>query len=680
MRARVAWSVVGLSVVALVLDTAFTAAHRPLLSEETWADHGWPFALLTGAGCAVMGALVISRHPRHPLGWLLCVGSLISVTRATEAYSVWVLDGDGPGSPYWAHVSAWVSSLVGWPAFTAVIMIFFLSPDGHLLSPRWRWAVGVTLTGLGLHTLGTLTISPGEFVYGEEYGNTSPSGPLLNVGVALVAAGLVASVVSLTLRLRTARDDLRRQLLWIVSSAAALAFGVIVVLAVQGDQETWVAALPLHVAYLAFPLCVAVAVLRHRLMDIDVIVNRALLLTLATALVAVGYVLVVVLVGLAIGGSADRFWPSLLATAVVAMAFQPLRGRVVRVADRLAFGAAAAPYEALADLSRRLRDSPDPADLLPAVADAAAHAVNAARATALLHVDAGPDRSAVWPPHSAADAAASRVEIPVADRGERLGSITIEMRAGHPLRPREQKLLAHLADQAGLGFRNARLTAELSGEVDQLSQRNDELIESRRRLVIAGDAERSRLERSIGRQVVRHLEPLPGQLVDLSHLHRAAGAELDAATISPLVDSLNTALEGLREITRGVFPAQLARSGLEIALGSLMARAGPDTHLAVRDSARGRRFEPGVEAAAYFCALEAVQGSGNAATVTLGVQDEHLHLVITHRERDELPSGPMHDRVEAAGGTLSTTTTSGQTVVEILVPVPERSATSVVPA
>ena len=87
--------------------------------------------------------------------------------------------------------------------------------------------------------------------------------------------------------------------------------------------------------------------------------------------------MVVVLVGLAVGGSTAGFWPSLLATAVVALAFQPLRRRVVRVADRLAFGAAAAPYEALADFSRRLGDSPDPADLLPAVADAAAQAVNA---------------------------------------------------------------------------------------------------------------------------------------------------------------------------------------------------------------------------------------------------------------------------------------------------------------
>jgi len=74
--------VLGLAVLAGVLDTVFTAAYRPLLSESTWADHGWPLAPLAGVGCALMGALIVSRHPRHPLGWLLSVASLLSVTLA----------------------------------------------------------------------------------------------------------------------------------------------------------------------------------------------------------------------------------------------------------------------------------------------------------------------------------------------------------------------------------------------------------------------------------------------------------------------------------------------------------------------------------------------------------------------------------------------------------------------
>ena len=297
MRLRVAWAVVALTTVAFILDTVFTAAHRPLLSEATWADHGWPLAPLAGLGYAVMGALIISRYPRHRLGWLMLAASLLSVTLATDAYSTWVLDGDGPGSAYWAHVAAWAGPLVGWPAFTAQIIIFLTAPDGRLLSARWRWVVLLAAAGLTLHTLGTLTIHPSEVVVGEDFGNRAVSLPLLTVGWMLVAAALIASVVSLVLRLRRAKDDERLQLLWIASAAALLALGVVCILAIpriQGEEGTWLAALPLRVAQVAVPVCVAVAVLRHRLVAIDLILNRALMFTLATVVVAVGYVGVVV--------------------------------------------------------------------------------------------------------------------------------------------------------------------------------------------------------------------------------------------------------------------------------------------------------------------------------------------------------------------------------------------------
>ena len=519
MRSRLAWAVVALTTVAFILDTVFTAAHRPLLSEATWADHGWPLAPLAGTGYAVMGALIISRYPRHRLGWLLCAASLLSVTLATDAYSTWVLDGGGPGSAYWAHVAAWAGPLLGWPAFTAQIIVFLTAPDGHLLSPRWRWAAWVALAGLTLHTLGTLTIRPGEVVVGEDFGNRAVSLPLLTVGWMLVAAALIASVVSLVLRLRRAKDDERLQLLWIASAAAMLALGVVCILAIpriQGEEGTWLAALPLRLAQLAVPVCVAVAVLRHRLLAIDLILNRALVFALATGMVAVGYVVVVVLAGAAVGGSAEGFWPSLLATAVVALAFQPVRGRVVRIADRLAFGAAAAPYEALAEFSRRLGESPDPRALLPAVADAAGRAVNAHRVTVTLHVDAEPDETASWPPQGRLprEALRSRCRWPTVGR---LGRIEVTMPPGHALRPHQRRLLRDLAEQTALAFRNARLTAELSGDVDRLARRTQDLAESRRRLISAGDAERSRLERAISRQVTPHLAPLPDRL---RHAHR----------------------------------------------------------------------------------------------------------------------------------------------------------------
>jgi signal transduction histidine kinase len=668
VHARIAWSVVALVAVAVLLDTVFTAAHRSLLSEATWADHGWPLAPLASVGCALMGALIVSRYPRQPLGWLLGAASLLSVTLAAEAYSDWVLEGDGPGSAYWAHVVAWAAPLIGWPAFAALIMIFLIAPDGHLLSPGWRWAARITVAGVLLHTLGSLLQRPDDFIHGEQYDGGALSTLFLTVGYLLVAAGLIASAVSLVLRLRRARDDVRRQVLWIASAAAFLAFGVVVILVVprlQGEEGTWLTALPLHLAQVTVPLCVAVAVLRHRLMEIELIVNRALVLTMATGLAAIGYVLVVVAVGLAVGGGAGGFWPSLLATAVVAMAFQPVRRRVVTIADRLAFGAAAAPYEALADFSRRLGDSTDPSAVLSTVADAAANAVNASRASVVLHVDAGPDRQAVWPPFGENDPASACVEVPVVNRGERLGSITVVMPAGRPLRSREQRLLADLADQAGMAFRNARLTAELSGQVEQLGHRTRELTESRRRLISAGDAERSRLERAIARQVLQHLAPVPNRLEELSGPNARVPTGPEASPLEPLIASLNAALEALREITRGVFPAQLARAGLPAALASLLARTGRTQRLVVEKAASGRRFDPRIEAAAYFCVAEAARDLEDPVAVAMTVHDDRLSLVVSGNDGGELPLGHMRDRVEAAGGSVSTTCGHGRTVVEI---------------
>jgi GAF domain-containing protein len=492
----------------------------------------------------------------------------------------------------------------------------------------------------------------------------------------MVAGGLGASAVSLVLRVRRARDDSRRQLLWIASSAAALAFGVAVVLAVpqiQGAEKSWLAALPLNLAYFAFPLAVAVAVLRHRLVEIDLIVNRALVLAMATGVAAVGYVLVVVLVGLVVDGGTRGFWPSLFATAFVALAFQPLRGRVVRVADRLAFGPAAVPYEALAEFSRRLEDSAESLDLLPAVAEAAGSAVRASRATALLHVEAGPDLSADWSSSGAGDQVGSLVEVPVLDRGEQLGSITVVMPAGRPLRSREQRLLADLADQAGLAFRNARLTAELSGQVVQLDRRNRELADSRRRLITAGDAERSRLERSIAGQVVPHLTPLPGRLDQLA-LPDLEASNLDPAALGPLLDSLNDALEALREITRGVFPAQLARSGLHPALLSLFARSGGPARLVVEESASGR-FDPGVEAAAYFCVLESMN-HGSAVSVVVEVRDDVLRVELVGVEGDGSALGHMRDRVEAVGGSVTMSAPGRDLRVDVRLPAPQPATAS----
>jgi signal transduction histidine kinase len=671
MRARIAWLVVAVTGAAIILDTVFTGAHRSLLSEATWADHGWPLAPLASAGCAVMGALILSRYPGHPLGWLLCVSSLLAVTLAGEAYTSWVLEGGGPGSRQWAHGIGWAAPLLGWPAFTALILVFLLAPDGRLPSRRWRWALWVTGAGLALRTVGWLLMDPAQYVKGQEYGGSLVVTAVLTVGYLLVATGLVASAASLVVRLRRSKDDVRRQLLWIASAAALLVVGVVAILAIprlQGQEGTWLAALPLRLAQVAVPVCVAVAVLRHRLVQIDLVLNRALVLALATSVVAAGYVVIVVVSGFVVTGGLAGFWPSVAATAVVAVAFQPLRRGIVRIADRLAFGEAAAPYEALADFSRSLDERPDPEALLPALARAAGVAVHAHHTSVRLQVDHGPDRDAHWT-HQGQDAVGtSTARIPIVHGAQPLGSLEVVMPAGRPLRAKDHRLLADLADQAGLGFHNARLSAELAGQVEQLRRHTIHLAESRRRLITAGDAERSRLERAVADEVLLHVGQLPDRLRQLAVGSQPGRQEL-GASLTPLIDSLTSALEALREITRGVFPAQLTRSGLPSAVGSLLARPSNRGRMVIGAEMRGRRFDPGIEAAVYFCIAEAARELEHPVMVRLEVREDHLNVVLTGANPMRgLSVLNMRDRVDAVGGSIGVRADAGDTTITVDVP------------
>jgi hypothetical protein len=145
-------------------------------------------------------------------------------------------------------------------------------------------------------------------------------------------------------------------------------------------------------------VCAGVAILRYRLYDIDLIINRAFALAVLVTFVTAGYIAAVVLIGAVLGRRVEgRFWPSLVAIAVVALAFQPVRSRVLRWADRLVYGQRAVPYEALADFSRRIGGTASPDELLPLFAEAAALSVGARRARVDVDVPGTSGLSVSWP-------------------------------------------------------------------------------------------------------------------------------------------------------------------------------------------------------------------------------------------------------------------------------------------
>jgi hypothetical protein len=343
------------------------------------------------------------------------------------------------------------------------------------------------------------------------------------------------------------------------------------------------------------------------------------------------------------------FWLSLLAFALVALAFQPLRRWVVRFANRLAYGSRAQPYEALSDFSDRLAETPAPDALLPAVADAAGRAVSARRARASLEVPGVATTSAEWGVDDAEGTDEHVVEVRTA--GTRLGTIEVWIPKGRRLRPSDVRLLTALSDQAAVAFRNAAMESQMAASVAELDQTTRELSASRSRIVEADDAARRTLEEAISREVLPRLVALPDRLVVA---RRAVALGEPANGIDLLVAATNDALESLRELTRGVFPTQLSRSGVEPALRSLLAGNGSASTLHVDASVSGRRFSPRVEAAVYFCCAEAARSASSLSSLELSVTGDDLVLEVAGVSAGEVDLQAIGDRVGAVAGSVTT--------------------------
>jgi hypothetical protein len=655
-RVRPAWALVAVTVAFLVADTVINAQVQPLLSNNSTVVHGWPLIPAAALGSAVMGALILHRLPRHPIGWLLvAIGTATSLSVLCEIYSIWYVEAGGPGTRLAAEVTGWLAlALGGALAFALLSYLFLLAPDGHLLSPRWRYVCWLAVAGEALYIAGLAASDPKNFTGRGDPRNTGVvASTLLTVAVLVLTAALALSIVALVRRLRRTTGETRQQVRLFAVGAAVVGVGVLLLLVVQavnGGKQTWTSAVPLQVSICLLPVFLAIAVLRYRLYDVDVIINRAVVLSVAVGFVVVGYTVLVVGLGRLLGGQTHGFWPSVVATAAVAMAFQPLRGRVVRFADRLAYGARAVPYDALSALIRQLGDSPDPTTLLPAVAEAAGSAVSATRAEVTLDVDHGEPQTATWTRgERKRPAGDTTVTVEVADAAGHLGWITVTPARGRAVRPHERALLDDLAEQPALAFRNARLQAELAAHVAVLDQRTAELAASRRRLFEAGDAERRRIERAINRDVMPDLGTLTRTL-DAATAPDAAVP--DPAAIDELVAGATRALEALRELTRGIFPTMLARAGLGPALSAYLGRVQPDAVLEVDPSAEGVRFAARTEAAAYAGVVAAV-GTGPVSRVQVRVADGCVFVACVGATGLGGDRQTVLDRVEALDGSLA---------------------------
>lgn len=670
MRARLARGLFGLTLLVSVVHVLLLASSERSMFHTDVISDGFPLVTLGAIAGAGVGAVIVSRYPGHVIGWLLVVGQLVSeLGLMLRAYGHNVLAGE-LGSAPGGEVANWLSLQAGGLFVVALLTILFLlAPDGQPTS-RWsRRAVALPLLGLAINTLAICTVPPSRLDADAQL--EGHPGRLLEVALVaaflLVSAGAVAAAVLLFRRLRRATGDERAQLRWVAVAAIVLAFGVVVNVGLAAlPTSVWFQPLPVMVGYLSIPFFLGIAILRYRLYEIDVFLNRAIVMGVLTGIVTVGYVGLVVAIGRVFPMTDGKVWPSILATALVAVAAQPLRARVGRMAGRIVYGARAAPYLELASFSSRLQEAPSTQELLRRVSEAVGDAVGARSTTIRAEVPGGPASLVTWPEHvTGASGPASTLQ--VIEQGERLGELTVTMPPGRSLRADDQRLLADFAVQLGRAFRNISLESALAQRLKDLRASMEDLEASSRRLDLAQELERQRFESDLAENVVPHLRVVEGQVREIL----AAGPP-DATTrhrLDGLHREVQVALEALRTLTRGVFPAQLARLGLSAALTGLLSRTGMGT--LVGDLQPGRRFEPAIESAAYFCVAEVLRVVGSGIEVRIEEGEQRLSLTIRASTPAPEPQRLLHlsDRAAALSGQLTLPREGGQTVVSLDLPV-----------
>jgi signal transduction histidine kinase len=677
--------------VAIVLDVVVAVLFvggvvLTLANRQDYFDPNAAFLLglfgATAAAYAVTGTMIARRQPANQIAWLflaMAIFLLYGLT-ATE-YAVYALRTE-PGSLPAADALLVLAEPTQLLFMVGLILVLFVFPTGRTTGRLWRLASWTTVIAVIVASaLSILIPHTVTDVWADRLsliGLTvqSPLGfeplrgltPVVSVTVSIVLLGGLLGVASLFARRRRADAATREQLRWLAYVVGAATAWIVVVapIAVIVNSEFvfsifWLVVTPL--VALGIPITVGIAIVRHRLFDIDVVINKTFVYGTLAAFITLVYVAIVVGVGQLVGETGNTAL-SILATAIVAVTFQPVRTRVQRLANRLVYGKRATPYEVLSEFSERIGGTYAAEDLLPRMAQILAQGTGATEAAVWIEEEGRLRMDTTWPAeaHRHADAAevgeiesnGADLAVPVRHLGEVLGALSIRKRPGEPVSATERALVDDLAAQAGLVLRNVRLIEELRA--------------SRRRIVAAQDERAKKLERDIH-------DGAQQQLVALAVKQRIAASLVgkDDEKLRTMLEGLQAettdALENLRDLARGIYPPLLADKGLAEALAAQARKASIPVHV---ESDGIGRYPQEIESALYFCCLEALQNVAKYANATrvevrlsesadelaFEVRDDGQGFDASSARRGSGLQG-MADRLEAVGGRLEVSSSSG---------------------
>jgi hypothetical protein len=353
-------SLVLIAALLLILLTLILEGLNGRLATVGGQTYGAALIALTFSG---VGALVVSRQPGNAVGWIFSVVGLLQAMNVSgDSYSYFVVV-THPDSLPGGYVTAWFTEW-NWAPSLALLTTFLLLlfPDGRLLSRRWRWVawpVGAAIALLIVAASPALWPERRELALGLE-----TEGDLSGIQAAVVVAaavvlflGVLASVASLILRFRRSRGVERQQLKWFTLAGALTALGGLAVF--LPTESVWTAVLFFGAA-LSIPVAAGIAILRYRLYDIDVVVNRTLVYGSVTALLAGSYLGLVLLLQVAFSPVTEGSGLAVaLSTLAVAAVFRPVRGRVQALVDRRFYRRKYDAQRTLEGFAAHLRDEVD---------------------------------------------------------------------------------------------------------------------------------------------------------------------------------------------------------------------------------------------------------------------------------------------------------------------------------
>jgi hypothetical protein len=352
----------GASLLLLLVALILEGLNGRLASEGVGQSYGAALIALTFTG---VGALVVSRQPGNAVGWIFfIVGVLQAINLFGGAYSELAVV-THPGSLPGGYVAAWVTEWNWAPSIGLLVtFLLLLFPEGKLLSPRWRWVAwptGVAMAVLVAFAAVALWPERRDIALGLQADDPDvPSGlvPVVAAAAVVLVFGVLASAASLVIRFRRSRSVERQQLKWF-TFAGALAGAAGLALFLPTAESTWTGRL-FFAAALSVPAAATIAILRYRLYDIDVVVNRTLVYGSVTALLAGSYLGLVLLLQVAFRPvTEENSLAVALSTLAVAALFRPARNRVQALVDRRFFRRKYDAQRTLEGFSARLRDEVD---------------------------------------------------------------------------------------------------------------------------------------------------------------------------------------------------------------------------------------------------------------------------------------------------------------------------------